>query len=303
MAGILDGKKRILDTVLTAEGRRQLAAQTFRISFASFSDGGTFYQGDVESGSSDAGKRVFFEVSPRGRDQITFETDDSGRLVPYVSTGDSLQIVDGKVVSASVIIPNGDRFASLASGLVTSSIDNFQNLRLLGTEDIFLDTGKFELNRNDAVFTITDRAPLSMTEDVTETSVDNVESFFQDKRLSHIPNFKYLPPVNKGTTNPIGLFHCRGQGEILTFEQLQSELEGREQVEITFPSTSRENNLVSQFFELSAGSLKKLDVIDYGEFVTDDPDNPIKQVFFVGKIFIDSFGNGTFVNLFVMVFE
>ena len=303
MAGILDSKTRIFDTVLTTEGRRQLAAQTFRISYASFSDGATFYQGDVESGSSDAGRRVFIEASTAGRDQITFETDDSGQLVPFVSAGDQLQIVDGKVVSASVIIPSGERFASLASGLLTSSIDNFKNLSLLGTEDFFLDTGAFEINRNEAVFTITDRYPLSMTEDITETTVDNVESFFQDKRLSHIPNFKYLPPVNKGTRTKIGPFHCRGQREILTFEQLQQELEGREQVEITFPSTSRQNNLVSQFFELSEGQLKKLDVIDYGEFVTNDPDNPIKQVFFVGKIFVDSFGNGTFVNLFVMVFE
>jgi hypothetical protein len=56
-------------------------------------------------------------------------------------------------------------------------------------------------------------------------------------------------------------------------------------------------------FEISNGKMVKLDVIDFGEFTTSDPDHPVKQVFFVGKVFIDSTGNGTFANQFVLIFD
>lgn len=301
MAGILDSKTRIFDTILTSEGRRQLAAGTFKIEFASFSDSATFYERDAVSGSSDAGVRIFFEAASSQRDQITFETDDAGVLVPYTSAG-SIKTVGSKIVSGTTIISNGTTFASVADTLLSSSLDNYKNLYLLGTEDIFLDTGKFEVSRDEVNFILTDKVPLDTQKDITQASINSVESFYQDKRLSHIPNFKYLPPVNKGTENPIGSFPCQGQEEILTYDQLLSEMGGKESAEITFPSTSRENNLTMQLFELSNGNLQKLDVIDFGEFTTDD-DSPVKQVFFVGKIFEDELGNGTFVNLFVLIFD
>ena len=303
MAGILNSKTRIFDTVLTTEGRRQLAAGTFNISFASFSDSSTFYERDLASGSSDAGKRIFLEAATSLRDQITFETDDSGMLIPYESVKNNTSIAGDKILSGNTIVSNGTSFASLSGEVLSSSIENFKNLMLLGTEDIFKDTSDFKLNRNTATFIITDTVPFAVNDDITETSIDNVESFYQDKRLSHIPNFKYLPPVNKDSSAAIGNFTCLEESEILTFEQLEKDLENKEKIEITFPSTSRENNLVSQLFELSEGKMKKLDIIDFGEFVTSDENNPDKQVFFAGKIFIDSKGMPTFVNQFVLVFD
>ena len=303
MAGILNSKTRIFDTVLTTEGRRQLAAGTFNISFASFSDSNTFYERDLASGSADAGKRIFLEAATSLRDQITFETDDSGLLIPYESVKNNTSIAGDKILLNNTIVSNGTSFASLSGEVLSSSIENFKNLMLLGTEDIFKDTSDFKLNRNTATFTITDTVPFAVNNDITETSVDNVESLYQDKRLSHIPNFKYLPPVNKNSSVTIGNFSCLGEKEILTFEQLEKDLENKEKIEITFPSTSRENNLVSQLFELSEGKMKKLDIIDFGEFVTSDESKPDKQVFFAGKIFIDSKGMPTFVNQFVLVFD
>ena len=63
------------------------------------------------------------------------------------------------------------------------------------------------------------------------------------------------------------------------------------------------NNLIGQFFEIGQSSFKKLDVIDFGEFVTEDEDFPEKHVFFVGKVYPDSKGSYTFVNMFTLVFE
>jgi hypothetical protein len=82
MSGILDPKSRIMDVLLTEEGRRQLANGSIRIEYASFSDSSTFYEMDILSGSSDPSNRLFFECSSSPYDQITFETDDGGLLNP-----------------------------------------------------------------------------------------------------------------------------------------------------------------------------------------------------------------------------
>ena len=79
MSGILDNKKRIMDVVLTKEGRRQMANGDIRIHFASFTDKHTFYEADAVSGSSDASDRLFFEASSLPFDQITLKQMIPGR--------------------------------------------------------------------------------------------------------------------------------------------------------------------------------------------------------------------------------
>ena len=90
---------------------------------------------------------------------------------------------------------------------------------------------------------------------------------------------------------------------MMKYEDLVAELKGREKETITFYETSLENNLIGQFFEIGQTTFKKLDVIDFGEFVTGDEDFPEKHVFFVGKVFPDSKDSYTFVNMFTLVFE
>ena len=130
--------------------------------------------------------------------------------------------------------------------------------------------------------------------------------------LRAVPNFKYLPPVNRarigGVTSSLGTFPSLGQAPIETTEDLDLELAWAENdgfsKTITFFETSKQNNLMCQFFEASQNSLSKLDVIDFGLFTsTIDLVYPTKHVFFVGKVFIDSFGSSTFVNLFTLVFK
>ena len=92
------------------------------------------------------------------------------------------------------------------------------------------------------------------------------------------------------------------QREITNFEELSLHLDNKPYEEVEFTQTSKENNLVCQMFEVDSESsnLTKLDVIDFGEF-NDGGIN--RRVFFTGKIFIDSIGLPTFVNLFTLVFE
>lgn len=300
--GILNNKERILDTIVTLEGRKQIVGGKMQIKFAAFSDRYTFYQGDILSGSDDASRRVFFEAASLPSDQITFEADDSGRLLQN-NPAPRLFTKLGKLVQDNSYVTDKSVFASLAAGLLTSSVDNFNDLRILGSKDFFRDDEQFRLSDNKLDFTITDNSPIG-PEQIQSISVDKVDSFFQDKRLSHIPNFKFLPPKNKETNglggDKMGTYQPLGQSEILTLEELLEDLEGKDYQTIDFTETSRSNNLFAQFFEITTNEIKKLDVIDFGSFPTEDGD---VHVFFVGKVYVDSLQRSTFINLFTLVFS
>lgn len=82
MSGILDSKSRILDAFLTTEGRRQVAAGTFEVSYVTFTDNAVAYQADKSEGHVDPTNRIYLEACNLPQDQITFEANDEGNLVP-----------------------------------------------------------------------------------------------------------------------------------------------------------------------------------------------------------------------------
>ena len=63
MSGILNKKQRFVDTVITDEGRRQLASGEFKIEFATFSDSEAFYRADLASGTFDMQQLLMLEGS------------------------------------------------------------------------------------------------------------------------------------------------------------------------------------------------------------------------------------------------
>ena len=84
MAGILDNKTRILDTIVTELGRRQISSGKMKIEYATLTDASAYYEFDPVSGSSDATRRIYFEApGKRKQDLITFETDDGGKLLGF----------------------------------------------------------------------------------------------------------------------------------------------------------------------------------------------------------------------------
>lgn len=309
MAGILEKKSRILDTLITDEGRRQMFKGELQVRFIAFSDGATYYKADLASGSADAQSRLYFEAASLPQDQVTFEADDSGKLKPFKGGG-SLGVYGGKILTGSadkrLEFVTGSEFSSLANTLLSGSLDAFDKLRIIGSSDFFLDDNAFDLSRKEVAFTATSDVPIASNA-VQSTTLDDVESLFQDKRLSHIPNFKFLPPRNRPTIEEpdgslLGHFMPIGQTELLTFKELQASLEGKPSEIIEFLNTSRTNNVMAQFFEITPNEVKKLDVIDFGSFPSTDPAFPDRRVFFVGKVFIDGKGSHTFVNLFTLIF-
>ena len=65
MAGILDSKTRIMDVIITKEGRRQMASGKLRAEFLSFTDASTFYEKSGQQGNSDPTDRVYFEATSK----------------------------------------------------------------------------------------------------------------------------------------------------------------------------------------------------------------------------------------------
>lgn len=338
MAGILDQKSRILDTVYTTEGRRQASTGKMRAEFYSFSDGGMFYDklDTYASGSQDMLARISLEVGNLPQDSITFESDDSGKL-----SVKELRPVSGSMMSARYgqlftadygggqTAITGSGFHLAANELLGSSIENYRNLRLLSPEDPFDNRfNNFSLFPKAIEFSIGEDVPVNSQ--VAVGNIDHIESLFADKRLSHLPNYQFLPPINKpqlGSTvgTNLGTFTDIGQRAILSYSDLKREIDEQERTgfaqTVYFTESSQNNRVFGQFFEVSNGQITKLDVIDFGLFTLSNSEvreiSPealqraqdrgqsitTKHVFFVGKLFVDSNGSDTFVNMFTVIFS
>jgi len=331
MSGILDQKSRIMDTIVTLEGRRQISSSKLKIEYLSFTDASTHYRPDVHSGSADASARLYFEQSHLPQDQITFEADDSGRLSPFGNSEGTI-VKDGQILgysfnaitsstftgqSQNMTIINGNEFASTSETMLASSIDNFTKLRIIGTKNKIFEDDGFSLGNSKIKFVINNHKPIA--DQTTHVAhVNHLESLFQDIRLSKIQNFKYLPPINKvenesidrrdhrktskyhlGNYKPWGRSHLFG----LSAKQLENELRHFERSgysrTVVFEPTSIKNKLMAQFFELNSNVMRKLDVIDFGTYSWK---GNLHHAFFAGKIYNDENGTPTFVHMFTLVF-
>jgi hypothetical protein len=80
MSGILDSKSRVIDAMLTSEGRRQLSEDRFSIKYVTFTDADVAYIPDVEEGHVDPAGKIYLEACNLPQDRIVFESDESGGL-------------------------------------------------------------------------------------------------------------------------------------------------------------------------------------------------------------------------------
>lgn len=320
-----------------------MAAGKLKAEFYSFTDQGAFYVQDTSvSASLDGTRRVYLEANSLPQDMITFESDDAGKLVNFrgsstlVRNGQILTQVtsgldaDGSNGAGKTYLPAQDNvFASMADGLLSSSLDSYAKNYIIGSPDVFDENiTSFQVGSNLIQFSVSDASPIPPQEHQV-ANIDHVDGLFVDSRLSHLPNFKYLPPINKyrpgdTTVSLLGNYPNLNQRPQLTFADVELGVEEAESrgfsSEIRFEETSKVNNLVCQVFEIGDNEVVKLDVIDFGLFNLAGEDLTLserkrqekdprkaptlsKHVFFVGKIFTDSVGMNKFINLFTIIFE
>jgi len=334
MSGILDSKSRVLDTIITTEGKRQLVLGGIDIKYVTYTDAATFYKADVVSGSQDATRRIYLESCQLPQDDITFLADEHGNVSPFrndsgvQSAGGrmlsysfeplSSSIVTGSVQGVSTL--TGSAFESATENLLGATFDNYKKLRVIATKDKIFEDNGFALGPNPVTFTITNNRPIVHPMYYT-SHIGSIDSIFSDAKLSRLPNFKYLPPVNKvhdksidktdaGEMSPyfVGTYMPLGRTRHdLTYAQTKEELRMFEQmgymIPINFDPTSAENRIVGQFFEKDENVLCKMDIIDFGIHQTGDQNSPTAHIFFVGKVKVDEKGTDTFLHIFTLVFE
>lgn len=319
--GLLDTKSRIVDTVFTQEGKFQLSQGRLRAAYYSFSDAEVFYAADASSGSSDATAVISFEQPfSLPHDQITFSSDDAGKLTPFVSTG-SLALIAGQIVSHSVTpsksstvlsgstfvehFSTGSAFSSQSDALLKTAPMHVEMNRILGNFDPLFDDDGFAVSPVDLRFVVDDDKPIKDS-DRWSINVNDMPSFFDDVKFSRLKNFQYMPPVNKRTdsltrTTPLADYARLG-AQTITDEQLDLELDfyrkrGYSKT-LNISPTTKGNKVFVQIFEKSTSSLKKFDVVDFGKV---NIKGRMKHVFFVGKVVNDDMSNPTFVHIFTMV--
>jgi hypothetical protein len=244
--GVLDKKTRFIDLVVTQEGRRQIAAGKLRAEFASLSDCNAFYSiGDRD----DVSQRLYFEVMERPENSIVLEKDDSGRIInlDFSPTGSIIgdNLFSGSIVSNVLEMKavTGSQFASIFAEVTGSALKHFKNNYFIGTNDP-QGRDEFELNIKETTFTINNLQPFAGSPLKEIINVNDAEPFFMDPKLTHLPNFKYLPPVNTDGTN-YGNFVDIRSTKLETWEQIKARLGNK-----TFDSKrqkSNDNNLKANF--------------------------------------------------------
>lgn len=321
MSGILDSKTRVLDTIITLEGRKQLSNGGINIKYVTFTDAVTFYSLDETEGSEDPTKRIYLESCHLPQDQITFKSVSSGKLDSFTSENE-FNIKNGQLFIGKDVV-EGNSLKDISDEILQSSIDNYQKLYSIATKDMFFEDDGFAIGNKNVEFVITDEKPLH-SNSVKLENVNNLVDIYGDPRFANLINFRYLPPVNKIIDetvdksdinndvmkhNMLGNYprmndnstHGLTSTDIVT--QHNDYAKNGYVKNITFDPTSRSNNLFMQAFEISNNDMSKLDIIDFNALSESKLSNSKSQIFFIGKL-VEKPITGTFVfiHLFTMIF-
>ena len=226
MAGILNKKERIMDVIVTREGRRQMADGNLRATFASFTDSMAFYESDSVSGSTDPTDRIYFEAFSTEADQIIYESDDSGRLVGEINQP-NLTIFGDQVFkknpAGEFLEITGSVFASEVESIVTASIFNFKSQQIISSEkgDKY-NNKQFDLTRNKIYFDIDNFKPFGMNPNEKLIDLQAATPLFFDRRLANLSQFKYLPPIKTDGTDVANFTNVQSTSNFGLHEMLRS---------------------------------------------------------------------------------
>ena len=311
MAGILNTKQRILDALITVDGRRQMANRTIDISFATFSDEGIFYDSEDGVSARDISDLAILEVASLPRDTVIPEVDDDGAF--SLSLADGNKVVNGrKVVSGSLprisVDENGVRTVIEEETVLTGTINaysgaldvmrtamkHFQQLNIIRTDDGILESD-FKADTN----------TVNLTTTPIPAALAAIRPMIFDDNLNHLLNMKYLPPEVEDNNNMVPLadypkFNKEPYNNFSSFME-ENLIPAISRTEINFTARSKSNNLLGQFFEINKNGVNKLLAFDYGEFVNENEKR--HRVFILGKTIRDANGTAKFCKLFTLVFE
>jgi len=328
MAGILNSKERVMDFIVTQEGKRQAGFGELRVKFASFTDLHTFYEtsGSLEQPTlaADASDRIFFEAHDRYQDLVVPELEAGFSLRPFRTS--DFQVAGRTVASGTFQVGFIDRMNVITGSdlpeatpdLLNGITQNFNDLRIIGSEDIYSLSQEFDVSLDVQHFKVDDGTEYLRSSEKSGNAgtvqTENVPSVFSDSRFSRFPNFLYLPPENLpqpgfSSGSVLADYPQLNEKPMATLDDVLVGLKGKQKAEVAFSSTSRFNNYVCQVFESSQLGVDKLSIVDFGNFDDEEPGSPDsilspgRRVFFAGKIRRDSSGAETFLCLFTIIID
>jgi hypothetical protein len=300
MAGLLDPKTRVLDTVLTPEGRRQMLDGGIKIKYATVSDIGFDYFGDEDlryvSGSIPFGMESFSTTN----DMIFPVTDASNTLLEF--SGDNLFLSK----NGAIFVSGTQQSPRLSLDRLSDTvIDSLKKQMIISTLDLARNDAGFSIDPTVVEFSITEDKPFDGEPSIT--TLTDADGLFCDKRLAKTQNFKFLPPVQKTNETSSKLvslgtyFNFAETNDVDTYDFL-NELNNLEFSSLEFSRLTEYNDIVVQMFETNNDTIKKLDIIKWGRIST-SPDGSSSDLYFIGKVYFDEFNVPTFINIFTMVLE
>lgn len=298
MAGILDTKERVLDTIITPVGRAQIAAGELKIEYASFTDRQMYYTTSSNGELVDPGGRIYFESYSTDADLIVPELDADANLSPIQT--DDFTLFGGNVASGSGNVIQGN-VRTYADSLPLDAINSLNRQMILGTRNVMKNeiVSSFNITPSSATF-YTNQIDTVSSSTIATASLNDIESLWQDFRVTNTKNYQYLPPITENG-GQIGNYTKINQDPPETFADITNNLAGMQSQEFTFSNTRTSNDILGQIFEVSEKKLSKLVIIDGGTFEVDGVSNP--HVFYAGKLYRDSIGSLTFINIFTLVFK
>ena len=244
MAGILNKKERVLDFSITQQGRQQICDGRMRIEYASLTDRHTFYQATGSHAADvaeDASNRLYFETAERPQDLIVPELIAGYVMQPFRAS--DFVVAGRKIASGTfktgavtdVNVLSGSQITAIETKFLRTLLNNYKDHKILGTVDLFSDTTDFQLSAHTASFAITDNS-LDFNKGTSQVDILNLSNMYSSPRFSHLPNFQYLPPVNRLRPNeeeavPLGDYpelSSAGSDTFKTWEALESYLSGKQ---------------------------------------------------------------------------
>jgi hypothetical protein len=317
MAGVLDGKERLIDYLVTKEGKRQATSGQMRVEYATVTDMHTFYEEESFAGqlyATDPKLRIFFEATDRHQDTIVPELEAGTVMRTFRSSDyrfDGVNLASGSARNGNLIeatLVTGSSIIESSDALLHSILNNFGEHRIIGTKDPFSDMTDFVITPMEVSFEVERQGTYSKAVPNGKANLENAPSIFADKRFTHLPNFDYLPPINVPRTEeedgvPLGVYPKLRRIDDYNLELLEREMASKQSYDVIFKDTSRDNNLLMQAFEFSPAGIEKLSAVDFGEFDNEDPSVPPKRVFFIGKVLKDANGTDIFMNIFTIIAE
>lgn len=293
--GILDPKSRVIDLLLTSEGKRQLINGQMRVDFISFSDTSINYN-DEEI------EKIILEANDLPQDQITAEAD-ANELIRKILTP-NFKVINGNAYDITSKPLSGSITSNFFDEIVDSSLENFKKLQIIKSQDSFYDNKNLSSDILSASITITNNDINQNNDDNKPSlnlSVDLMPSIFLDVDASKSKNYLYLPPTDDNDKPLYDYGFRKGTNEIINDDLLNKRLLNKKKNSFKLNSSGKTHIQIFQSENNSTHSLRKLNIIKYGNLFESGTFKGV--AYFVGRLLIDNSGNSTFYRIFTILIK